>query len=63
VVVEANQRNEWGTVEAEIATTMLVFMTLGLSLSSLDLRAETSGSDAAERAVSDPTVLEQGPAS
>ena len=41
-----------------------IAIALGLSLSTSGLRAETStGTKAAERAVSDPTVLEQGPAS
>jgi rare lipoprotein A len=47
-----------------MATALLILVALGLSLSISALRAETStGSKAAERAVSDPTVLEQGPAS
>jgi len=47
-----------------MATALLVFIAYGLSLSTSVLRAETaSRGDAAERAVSDPTVLEQGPAS
>jgi rare lipoprotein A len=45
-----------------MATALLVFIACGLSLSTSGLRAE-AGSKAAERAVSDPTVLEQGPAS